>query len=1367
MTSHSSTYRIQFNKDFNFKDLDRIIPYLKDLGIGMIYASPIFEAFKGSTHGYDVVNPLAINPEIGTEEELVAISEKLKNIGIGWLQDIVPNHMSFTSGNLWLMDVLENWDKSFYFKFFDINFTNVLEDKRLMVPFLGETLNEAIEQQKLTLVLEESKLYLKYSEDNWPVNSTTYNLVADDFKGFVGSKSGINKIRLILQKINENVGLLRQVVDNQFYRLCHWQETEKQINYRRFFTVNSLICLNIQDEDVFNYYHQYIYELVKRGVFQGLRIDHIDGLYDPTAYLKRLRNAVGDETYIVAEKILAKDEEMPKNWQIEGSTGYDFLAIVNNFFTNKAAKRPFSKLYHEVIQKPVEVAEQILLKKSAILYGAMKGELDNLHELFVTLNLATKKDLNSIKEGSLKEAIANFLIHFTVYRCYANSFPLPDQEVDFLKDIFSKIPKTEESLPAINLLTTTLFDSNRKNKDYQQRALYFYQRCMQFSGPLMAKGVEDTLMYTYNRFIGHTEVGDTPNSFGLSVASFHKKMINRQLNFPLSINATSTHDTKRGEDVRTRLNVITDIPAKWKTLVLDLKANNCEDGKLVLNLHQNDAYLIYQTVMGALPYEAKYEKDLQQRLESYIEKALREAKKRSEWATPNENYELDAKNFAISLLDKTQHNYKSLQKFLAQIEDYSILNSLAQLMLKCTCPGVPDIYQGTELWDLSLVDPDNRRPVDYNIRISYLKEVHKANLRHLWDERKSGKVKLWLTQILLKFRKNNQTLFDKGTYIPLTIKGKYKKHIIAYLRRYNKETLMVVVPVGLAKLDLENNQSLKDFDWENTRIKCPIGLPSQWLNVLTDCNGHTDILNNDLSINDIFSDIPLALLSFKATNSDRGSGILLHVSSLPSKFGIGDLGPSAFEFVDFLSETKQKYWQMLPLNPTMHQTLHSPYAASSAMAGNILFISLEFLAKYNLLTQRDLKKAYLPNTANVDFDAVEVTKCNLINLSYKNYLNLADQQFKDSYTDFCKKESYWLNDYALFICIRKHHDSLPWNQWPDKYKLCDQKALNKFENEFVREIDELKWQQFIFHLQWHNLRDYANNSGISLIGDLPYYVGYDSADVWADHKYFKLNANLEMDGVAGVPPDVFNDNGQLWGMPIFRWDVLKKDNYLWWMNRIKKNIELFDYIRLDHFRAFDTYWEVPSNEENATNGKWKKGPGKAFFDAVFKELGKLPFIVEDLGSDLMGTDDLRMAFDFPGMKVLEFGFGSDIVSSTHIPHNYNSANTVVYVGTHDNNTSLGWFRQELTMADKSRLTLYAGQELNEKNITFIMIRIALASSAKIAILQMQDLLGLNEFSRMNTPATTSNNWVWRMKNLKVKNAHKKWLKQQTRLFARA
>jgi len=445
MTSHSSTYRIQFNKDFNFKDLDRIIPYLKDLGIGMIYASPIFEAFKGSTHGYDVVNPLAINPEIGTEEELVAISEKLKNIGIGWLQDIVPNHMSFTSGNLWLMDVLENWDKSFYFKFFDINFTNVLEDKRLMVPFLGETLNEAIEQQKLTLVLEESKLYLKYSEDNWPVNSTTYNLVADDFKGFVGSKSGINKIRLILQKINENVGLLRQVVDNQFYRLCHWQETEKQINYRRFFTVNSLICLNIQDEDVFNYYHQYIFELVKKGIFQGIRIDHIDGLYDPTSYLKRLRNAVGDETYIVAEKILAEDEEMPKNWQIEGSTGYDFLAIVNNLFTNKAAKRPFSKLYHEVIQKPIEVAEQILLKKSAILYGAMKGELDNLHELFATLNLATKKDLNSIKEGSLKEAIANFLIHCTVYRYYANSFPLPDQEVDFLKDIFSKIPKTEES----------------------------------------------------------------------------------------------------------------------------------------------------------------------------------------------------------------------------------------------------------------------------------------------------------------------------------------------------------------------------------------------------------------------------------------------------------------------------------------------------------------------------------------------------------------------------------------------------------------------------------------------------------------------------------------------------------------------------------------------------------------------------------------------------------------------------------------------------------------------------------------------------------------------------------------------------------
>lgn len=1367
MISPSSTYRIQFQKEFNFKDFKKIIPYLKALGVGMIYASPIFEAISGSTHGYDIVNPLAINPEIGTENELIEITQQLKSLNIGWMQDIVPNHMAFTPTNLWLMDVLEKWDQSAYFNFFDINYVNNLEDKRLMVPFLGETLNDAIELKKLKVIYVDKKLYLNYADANWPVNEHTYELVLRNFTEIAVNNSATNEINLKLEEINTNVGLLRQIVDRQYYRLCNWQETEHAINYRRFFTVNSLICVNIQDENVFTAYHQYIFSLVKKGIFQGLRIDHIDGLFDPKQYLDRLKAEVGDQVYIVAEKILGDIETMPSDWPIAGNTGYDFLAKVNNLFTNKAAKKTFDKLYSEITKKQNDVSDQVLVKKTAILYEHMEGELNNLHELFISLRLATKKDLDALAPNSLKDAIGNFLIHCPIYRYYGNKFPLIVEEEAALKQIFADFDKTEQLIHAINLISAALLDSNKRNNDYQQRALYFYQRCMQFSGPLTAKGVEDTLMYTYNRFIGHTEVGDTPNSFGLTTKSFHKVMHERLLEIPFSINATSTHDTKRGEDVRARLNVLTDVPELWRSLVLDLKDNNCRDGKLVLNLHQNDAYLIYQTVLGALPYEQKDEDHLQQRLENYIEKALREAKKRSDWATPNENYELDAKNFANSLLDKTQHNYKKLQNFLALIKDFSIINSLSQLVLKCTCPGIPDIYQGTELWDMSLVDPDNRRAVDYKIRVRYLKEIKaKTNLDELWKERDTGKIKLWLTQLLLTLRIEEKELFDEGEYFPLKTKGKYKKNVIAFLRRHKEITIMVVIPLGLANLTNADAINIENFDWKNTRIVTPKELPSNWENILTKKQSHIDILHEDLLLKDLLSDFPIAILKFEKTNQDRGAGILLHISSLPSKFGIGDLGPSAFKFVDFLVETKQKFWQMLPLNPTGEKALYSPYSASSAFAGNVLFISPEFLAKCQLLNVKDLKKSQLSNKNKVDFEKVENIKCNVLHLAYKNFIKSQFSDLKARYLAFCETEASWLNDYALFISLRKHHNQLPWNEWPTLYKLRDQKALNKFEKDFFEEIDELKWQQFIFHLQWHNLRDHANKNGVSLIGDLPFYIGYDSADVWANHQYFKLNDELEMDGIAGVPPDVFNDNGQLWGMPVFRWDKLKRDNYLWWMDRIKKNIELFDYLRLDHFRAFDTYWEVPSTEEYAINGSWKQGPGSSFFDAVYKECKELPFIVEDLGSDLMGTEKLRASFNFPGMRVLEFGFGSDLVSSNHIPHNYNSSNTVVYVGTHDNNTALGWYRKDLSKSDKKRLNIYAGQEVREDNVNSILIRIAYASTAKIAIIQMQDLLNLDEKYRMNIPATVSNNWLWRMKTQRIEKEMKNWLKLQTILFGR-
>lgn len=888
MYNPSSTYRIQFHKEFIFKDLDKILPYLKNLGVQTIYASPIFEAVLGSTHGYDVLNPHRINPEIGTEEELISISKKLKKLNMYWLQDIVPNHMTYHPSNKWLMDVLEKWDKSAYFNFFDLNIVNPLKDKRLMVPFLGESIDDAIQNKSLKLIINHGRLFINTASGNWPVNISSYQYLLKNnllnkhekfnevkkmlpkilrvrnvsvfekeslefYKQFqlaIKAKLNLARVKKVIEEVNENPALFNQFLKLQYYRLCHWQETEKQINYRRFFTVNSLICLNIQHQNVFETYHSYIFSLVEKGIFQGLRIDHIDGLFDPEKYLSTLRANVGDDIYITVEKILATDEMLPINWPVQGNTGYDFLAMANNLFTNKSAEQYLDKIYEEVIKKPLKVKELIIEKKTAILCEHMQGELNHLYELFISLDLASQTELDLVGENPLKDGISKILIYCSVYRFYGNQSNFAEVQ-NGLDKIFSLVPKTEKVLPSLNLLAKSLLDDTLKKGDlHQQKVICFYQRCMQYSGPLMAKGVEDTLMYSYNRFIGHTEVGDSPSTFGLSVKEFHQKMIDRQKIFPLSINGTSTHDTKRGEDVRARLNILTDVPKRWQKLVRKFQANKA---KYANNLHRNDIYFIYQTLLGVMPYIN--EANLHDRLFNYIEKALREAKKRSGWAEPNEEYEANAKKFIAKLLDKKQGNYQKLTKFLLSIADFSIVNSLAQLTLKCTTPGIPDIYQGTEFWDLSLVDPDNRRPVDYIIRNECLEEIQQANLSQLWKERFNGKIKLWLTQLLLQQRKQLKNLFDKGEYIPLKIKGSYKKHIIAYLRKHQGDYLIVVLPLGLAEICDKN---IKGFNWENTKVIIPDNAPLYWKNILD--GNKQKIKQGQIVIKNLFKDFMISVL---------------------------------------------------------------------------------------------------------------------------------------------------------------------------------------------------------------------------------------------------------------------------------------------------------------------------------------------------------------------------------------------------------------------------------------------------------------------------------------------------------------------------
>ncbi|WPU91918.1 malto-oligosyltrehalose synthase [Mucilaginibacter sabulilitoris] len=885
-----ATYRIQFNKDFTFKDLKNIIPYLHQLGVGTIYASPIFEATPGSTHGYDVVNPLRINPEIGTLKELETISKTLKKLNIGWLQDIVPNHMAFHKNNTWLMDVLEKGRRSEFADFFDIIWSVPVYNSRLMVPFLGLPFEDALKEKQIKIDFRDNRFVFTYADQRYPLNLHAYITIlqapktnipitvsqlideakelhqSDNNKAYgirfeelklqlaaLFKQPTIKKyIRACIGLINNQTHLLRQISDSQYYQLCYWQETEKQINYRRFFTVNGLICLNMQISKVFDRCHELLKTLLDKNIIQGIRLDHIDGLYDPTAYLERLRKLTGPETYIIVEKILEDGEDFPENWPIQGNTGYDFLATGNNLFTQTESKKLFADFYKTINTDKLSVSQAILKNKSLILYEHMAGELENLYQLFVDLELA---DNAAIKTTDIKTVIAEFLIRCPVYRYYSNKFPLPDVEQKAVKNILNNISEAKPDLKeAVALFENVLVDG--QSDIDSSRILRFYLRCMQFTGPLMAKGVEDTLMYTYDRFIGHNEVGDTPKTFGIVPNEFHNYMMARQQRWPLSLNATATHDTKRGEGVRARLNVLTDFASDWIAVVKRWQEDN---SKYKTNgiPDANDEYLIYQSIAGSYPMPGE-DDDFNKRLEEYLIKGLREAKLHTQWAEPNNKYEESCLKFVQAILKPESDFMQSFQKLRIKITDFGIINSLSQTMLKFTCPGIPDVYQGCEFWDLSMVDPDNRRPVDFPIRAHKLESLiaNTNSIGELWTDRNNANIKLWLTQLLFNERKNSSITFEKGTYVPLEIKGKYRDNVLAYARRHQDNWYIVAIPLHLGQLGWDYGNPDK-MNWKNTRIVLPAEAPVTWNNVLSSKPiAHI----KHLTIDDIFKEFPMAVL---------------------------------------------------------------------------------------------------------------------------------------------------------------------------------------------------------------------------------------------------------------------------------------------------------------------------------------------------------------------------------------------------------------------------------------------------------------------------------------------------------------------------
>ncbi|WP_069131163.1 4-alpha-glucanotransferase [Rhodohalobacter halophilus] len=468
----------------------------------------------------------------------------------------------------------------------------------------------------------------------------------------------------------------------------------------------------------------------------------------------------------------------------------------------------------------------------------------------------------------------------------------------------------------------------------------------------------------------------------------------------------------------------------------------------------------------------------------------------------------------------------------------------------------------------------------------------------------------------------------------------------------------------------------------------------------------------------------------------RSCGTLVHPTSFPSKYGMGDLGYEARDFIDFLERTHQTIWQMLPLCPTGYG--NSPYASYSAFAGNHYLISLDLLVEKGLLSADEVKKAELPVKTVAEYEKSYEVKDKLYKKASNTFYRDLTAEDEKMLMVFKQENEVWLHDYCLFMTCLKNNDKQPWNQWDEGIAQRKPKAVQKVEKEFKEEIEYQLWLQFEFFNQWSELKAYANERGIRVIGDIPIFVDHNSSDVWSNPKYFAVDKQGNRQLVAGVPPDYFSETGQLWGNPLYKWKELKKDGFTWWVNRFRQMFELYDAIRVDHFRGFDAYWEVKASEETAINGKWVKAPGKELFKTIHKELGELPIIAEDLGVMTPEVEDLRDSFNFPGMKILQFAFDSDS-SNSFLPHNY-PQNCVTYTGTHDNDTTIGWYNQAPEV-EKHRLREYTKSDGSQPG--WELVRLGMLSVADQAIFPLQDFMNLGTQHRMNLPGTVGDNWLWR------------------------
>ncbi|KAA0687995.1 malto-oligosyltrehalose synthase [Neorhizobium sp. P12A] len=835
----TATYRLQFRNGMTFDRVGELVPYLKRLGISHLYVSPIFTATSGSTHGYDVTDANEIDPTIGGRDGFDRMVKALKTGGLGLILDIVPNHMAASLENPWWRDVVENGEKSRYAHHFDIDWT-----QKLTLPVLGDTFEKVLEAGDISVRPDPKtgKPALACYETYYPLDPAT----------FAGRDAEVLN--------HTDKAAIAKLHDQQPYRLMSWRDARRELSYRRFFEITGLAGVRVEDGAVFADTHRLILELVHSGAIDGLRVDHVDGLADPKAYLQRLRQEAGPDCYIIVEKILGEGEQIPADWPISGTTGYEFVAALSDALVDGEKLGELRTAYHEVIGHSLDMRGELREAKLLMADNNFAGESAALVKLALQINQTEDRE-SAPSETSIKTALRELLVSFPIYRTYGTREGLPREGREMLAHVLDQVRQSRDAPEpqALALLERIL------SGDVEQQALgqasVFRTRFQQLTGPLMAKSVEDTLFFRQHMALALNEVGAEPLPRPFSVHRFHKEMQTRLQRQPDALSGTSTHDTKRGEDARARLYTITEAPKHWADAVKRWREINRE---AVQSLEDGPApepaveWMLYQALAGVWPTnihpDAERLKSLEGRFVAYVEKAIREAKLRTDWGDPNEAYEKAVMDYARRLLLPT--NLAFLTDFAETLRPFiraGLVNSLSQTAIKLTAPGVPDIYQGSEGLDLSLVDPDNRREPDFDLLQKRLSEGRKVTFGQD-EEWQTGRLKQNVIATLLSLRLDAPSLFREGKYVPLGANGEGSERLIAFARLDANDAIIVLV----RRLSFADSYAPSSKHWQGLRLTLPKVLQNRRFEDVF--SKHCIELNGDLDVEHTGSDRPFVIL---------------------------------------------------------------------------------------------------------------------------------------------------------------------------------------------------------------------------------------------------------------------------------------------------------------------------------------------------------------------------------------------------------------------------------------------------------------------------------------------------------------------------